>query len=132
MKHKWFRYRFYSDYANKGDVFLYSSQGQLVAKYKVFGNTLKLNYLPIYEGSKRIGIVEPESVEWEYCPDLLTCLEDVPVDEVARFVGGYVQRSLLKSERKYELVDHLGNVRVVIANQRIQFMIYSSKAFVER
>jgi len=58
-------------------------------------------------------------VEWEYCPDLLTCLEDVPIDEVARFVGGYVQKSLLKSERKYELVDHLGNVRVVIANQRI-------------
>jgi len=129
MKYNPFGYRFYSGNANEGNVFLYSSQGQLVAKYKVSGNTLKLNYLPIYEGSKRIGIVEPEDVSWLDCPELMPC--DVVVVAVDPCMIGVIGQpmpmplapckkdSSLKADRKYELVDHLGNVRVVIANQRV-------------
>jgi len=77
MKYNPFGYRFFSGSSNQdGDVFLYSSQGQLVAKYKISGNTLKLDYLPIYEGSKRIGIVERENVTWFDCPNFVGCPTD--------------------------------------------------------
>jgi len=36
-----------------------------------------------------------------------------------RVAGLSIKESFLKADRKYEIVDHLGNVRVVIANQRI-------------
>jgi len=124
MRYNPFGYRFFSGSSNQdGDVFLYSSQGQLVAKYSISGNTLKLNYLPIYEGSRRIGIVEPSGVSWLDCPELMLC-GLVAIDPCMLMVEGQPKPpcrkdSSLKADRKYELVDHLGNIRVVIANQRI-------------
>jgi len=116
--------RFFNGALNQdGDVFLYNSQGQLVAKYRVSGDVLKLNYLPIYEGTKRIGIVESEGVSWLDCPELMLC-GLVAIDPCMLMVEGQPKPpckkdSSFKADRKYELVGHLGNVRVVIANQRI-------------
>ena len=57
-------YRFFKGTADKGDIFIYNTQGQLMAKYSVEGDTLRLDFLPIYGGTRRLGIYEPEGVEW--------------------------------------------------------------------
>jgi len=74
MKYNTSGYRFFKgNGANKGDIFVYNSQGQLLAKYKVEGNVLRLNFIPIYEGTKRLGIWETGGIKWEYCPPGLAC-----------------------------------------------------------
>jgi len=73
MKYNTLGHRFCSGEANDWNVFIYNSQGQLLAKYSINGNKMKLDFMPIYEGTKRLGLHEPEGVKWEYCPPGLAC-----------------------------------------------------------
>ena len=110
-------YRFFKGTADKGDIFIYNMQGQLMAKYSVEGDTLRLDFLPIYEGTRRLGIYEPEGVEWVGGSGKLSLLPHIYVLPCLNcpLQLTRVRRYALKPTRKYELVDHLGNVRVVIS-----------------
>ena len=149
-------YRFKQLFARGGDTsgsyYIYSFNGQLVSVYERKNDTLRLAYQPIYEGTKRIGIVDGYRPWWlkSHSPGFtpIDGVKDGNVGIVPLPPGVYenllehlvsdlnlgintgglggsgvinVSRKVeqFKSDRKYELVDHLGNVRVVIANQRM-------------
>ena len=114
-------YRFFKGTDERGEVFIYNTQGQLMAKYSLIGDTLKLEFLPIYEGTRRLGIYEPEGVEWVVGSGKLSLLPNIYVLPCLNCPMQLrrVRRYALKPTRKYELTDHLGNVRVVIADQRM-------------
>ncbi|NPA34381.1 MAG: hypothetical protein GXO48_05570, partial [Chlorobi bacterium] len=99
-------YRFFKGSGtNKGDVFIYNSQGQLLAKYTINGNKLKLDFMPIYEGTKRLGLHEPEGVRWEYCPPGLACgaVFDPCLGQLGVPMGPCGKGIVLRAKRKYEL-----------------------------
>jgi len=125
-------YRFFKGKGpNRGQIFVYNSQGQLMAKYTINGRKLKLDFVPIYEGTKRLGILEPEGVEWyakRKCYIVLPGGQRVEVPCGGEFEVGDApmlrvmprgEGRVLKPSRKYELTDHLNNVRVVIRDQRV-------------
>ncbi len=149
-------YRFKQLFARGGDTsgfyYLYSFNGQLISTYERSNDTLRLAYQPIYEGTKRIGIVDGYRPWWlKPHSGGFTPIDGVKDGDVSIFpLPPEVYESLLehligdldvgintgglggsgvinvsekfeqfKSDRRYELVDHLGNVRVVIANQRM-------------
>ncbi len=134
MSNKGVEYRFYKGSGVSGDIFIYNTQGQLMAKYRISGRKLKLNYVPIYEGTRRLGILEPDSVQWIakrkcYVKNPITgqvmevpCGGWDPTDDIggSMFRAGLKSRTIYyRANRKYELTDHLSNVRVVIRDQRM-------------
>ena len=84
---------------------------------------------PIYEDTRRLGILEMGGVKWVrkcYIRDPISGFEvEIPCELVVDSVVVEMkvvprgEGRVLKAERKYELTDHLNNVRVVIIDQRV-------------
>ena len=99
-------------------TFICNGQWLLEGRGMVIRATLKLDFLPIYGGSWRLGVYESEGLEW-FAGGVATI--SIPMVLWLSSSGSLIRRRAvwLKPTRKYELTDHLGNVRVVIADQRI-------------
>ncbi len=109
---------------NKDQIFIYSSSGKLMAIYEYTpdSNRLKLTSIPIYHGSARIGTFFPISrnpQQSQNNSNLPPWIVEVdPLEEANIEDKISLEPLLIKPQRKYELTDHLNNVRVVIASVR--------------